>query len=1352
MSIIDDEKATDVQASVTVGDDVIDISNNLITVNKYGSASITITYKNADLKSVEKKIDILVQRPIAEYDESINFSIKDGYIPVTTIWGNEVTIKEAYVGTPLLKGEEISIEDGKVVEGISLNGNKSEQKTITLLTETEGYIVDIDVYTHLIDDANDLVETFNLTDKDITGAFLVTQDIDASDLGAIKHNDFYNAESGSGAKKGFDYAFKGTFDGAGHTIKVNVENCGLFGILKNATITNANFVLNISGITNGLGYNPTGLAYHAIDTTITDVYAELNVATGLTNASGRTWALSLISNIPTLNDGYIMMQNVVVVNNDDFANLNANTEKHWVGGALFYNDNGRKSAASRAESIKNVFVIAPEQLGNGYYIPMAGGTVQQVFANNDAIGKENATEKTGQTQYLYDYVTRYATMESMYQNVDLDSLPTSLASKIIKDTLIIEVNGNAVNGGVELESGEWNTITLKAGETSLSDLQLHSSDDSIVIIDGTSIKMVGFGVATITATGKVFGIEITQTFSVVMTVETYEQEQLFSGLDGEVDMQTIFGEQAVLLNAYGTDGVAYTVVNGKIADLTNDTNEALTKTLILETTTHKFKKATFKVYTKILDDASDLAVLSLTKDTVKNITGCFLVTKDIDATNLTANQHTDIREGDWNFNYAFTGTFDGNGHTIKANADKGGLFGVLNGATITNANFVLNITGSARVNTDKMPVGLAYEAKSSKISNVYAQLNVGTGLSTANRTWALALITNTDKTLEMENVVVVNNDDFSKITPNSANWIGGALFYTDGSRLDIASHNAKMKNVFVIAPERMSDSGLYVPMAGGTKVQVFANNDTVGAADAKNKTSVDQAVYTKVTRYNTVSDFVKGFVWENNIPDFIMEDLLVSGTTAYVGETPLQNNAEIKLPLNVAKTVTLKIGAKELINVELSSNDDCVTISGNSFTLTKVGTANVTATGEYKYTTKDNVDKYMTVTFNFTVSLNSTTYEEKVLFSGMDGDVDVKTIFGEGAVLANAFDSDGNVLTVTDGKISGLTNTTNAPIEKTLLLGTSANEWKYVTFTVYTKLLDDANDLKVFELTTHNVTGCYLVTKDIDASAEKAIAHTDITMLESGQTSRDFDYKFAGVFDGGNHTVEVNVSNCGLFGRLQDSTISNVNFIFNISGAAIGGNYIPTGLAYEVLQGAASQGTTKISNVYVELNVATGLTVASNRTWALALMQNGSKHVILEKVVVVNNDDFENLKPNGWVAGALFYVDAGRTDSGIRTQYRKNVFVIAPERLGKADDGTGNPTANYAYYVSMSGGTAIQVFASNDTAGVEAAKVNTGNTTQYTYANVTRYSDAKTFVDSNAWSGIISDSVMNAVRLNNVTE
>ena len=321
-------------------------------------------------------------------------------------------------------------------------------------------------------------------------------------------------------------------------------------------------------------------------------------------------------------------------------------------------------------------------------------------------------------------------------------------------------------------------------------------------------------------------------------------------------------------NAYACVGATPVSLSNKVVDISS-ANLELGETYnvtIFDGNNAYVKPATY--VTQTIDEASDLSVFALTQENTANITGYYVVTKDIDASGVTANQHTDSREGEWTYDYSFTGTFDGKGHTIIANADKGGLFGSLKGATIINANFDLYLTGSARANTDKWPSGLAYEAYNSTISNVYAELGVGTGFTTASRTWALALITNVDKTLEMSNVVVVNNDDFNSLTPNSNNWIGGALFYTDSARGDIAPHNAKMSNVFVIAPERCGANGLYVPMAGGNKTQIFANNDTTGATDAQTQTGSTQAVYTKVTRYSNKSSLESSAAWAG-LPDFI---------------------------------------------------------------------------------------------------------------------------------------------------------------------------------------------------------------------------------------------------------------------------------------------------------------------------------------------------------------------------------------------------------------------------------------------------------------------------------------------------
>ena len=864
--VIDDENATDIQASVIAGNDIVNISNGIITPNTYGKASISISYKDGAAQTVEKKFDVTVQRPTAEYEEEINFSILDGDIPVTTIWGNQAEIVEAYVGTPTDKGESLTMTNGKITAGISLRNNASECKTITLLTETEGYIVDLRVYTKLIDEVGDL-EMFTLIDRDITGAYLVTKDLDARELSPIQHSGFENATTG------YIYKFTGVFDGGGHTVTVNVKNGGLFGKLSKATIINTNFVLNISGTTHGAGNNPTGLAHSATDTTISNVYVELNPVAGLTVASNRTWALSLIGNASTVSSGYLKTENVVVVNNDDFENLQANTEKGWVGGAFIYADGGRASAAMRDKEMKNVFVIAPERLGNGYYVPMAGGTARQTFACNDETGKADATEKTGQSQYTYGNVTRYTTLKELCASGRVESLPKHMLKKIAQTAVVVEIGGNVVQDGAELESGVWTAVQLKVGETIVSNVRLQSSDPSIASVNNSEIKVDGFTTATITATGNVFGVEITTAFSVVMRVEAYAEEQLFSSVDGDVDMKTIFGDGAILSNAYGIDGTNYTVDNGKITDLTNVTGTAQTKTLILETSNHQLKKVTFKVYTKLLDEAEDLAVFQLTD---KDITGCYLVVKDIDASEQTALNHTDltVKDNAYDFDYKFKGTFDGSGHTVKANVSYGGLFGELNEATITNTNFVFNIGGnsSSLNNSGFRPTGLAYTALNSTISNVYAELNVGTGLA-SGREWAVTLVMNAPNLnsgyLNLENVVVVNNDDFANLTVKTEWCSTGALFYADSGRA-FNTRDKYMTNVFVVAPKTFgaNNSG-YVAMASGTAQASFASNDM------DSKQAVDDMFTTPVytlaaTRYSTVQEFVSSNVWKDTLPEFIM--------------------------------------------------------------------------------------------------------------------------------------------------------------------------------------------------------------------------------------------------------------------------------------------------------------------------------------------------------------------------------------------------------------------------------------------------------------------------------------------------
>ncbi len=731
--------------------------------------------------------------------------------------------------------------------------------------------------------------------------------------------------------------------------------------------------------------------------------------------------------------------------------------------------------------------------------------------------------------------------------------------------------------------------------------------------------------------------------------------------------------------------------------------------------------------TREVNQASDLSIFALTDHDVE---GYYLVTADIDASAETTITHTDatVKDDAYDFDYKFTGTFDGNGHTIKANVSYGGVFGVLANATITNAKFILTVGGynSSMDNSGLRPTGLAQTALNTTISNVYAELNAGANLK-SNRSYAISLIMKAPKLndgyLKTQNVVVMNNDNFDNITVD-AWYTAGALFYEDAGRV-YADRDEYMTNVFVIAPKTFGvDNSGYVAMASGTKQSTFASNDT------DSKEAVDELLtdndtfyqFANATRYSTVKDFVESLAWENKIPNFIMENLLVNGTTISVGKTDLQDKGEIALPLNEEQEVTLQIGEKALTAVELScvEGEEFVEIDGDAFTLTEVGTATLTATGKFGE---------MSVVVTFTVTLETTTYEEVVLFSGTDGDVDMKAIFGEGATLASAYGTDGTVYEVADNKIKGLTNETNAPIEKTLLLASENNEWKYVTFKVYTKLIDQAGDLTVFNLTDKDITGCYLVTDTIDASGIEATVHTDFANAETGGgANRGYGYKFTGTFDGNGHTVKANVTYGGLFGVLNGATITNTHFVLYIGGNNSTANNTgnrPTGLAQTALNST-------ISNVYAELNIGTGLASASTRDWAISLIQTtvarASGYLKLQNIVVVNNDDFANLKvyTSWYTVGALFFTDGGRA-SGERADDMKNVFVIAPQTFG-GDNANNTATG----YVVMASGTAQSTFAKNDTDSKTAVQTLLPSASLWTL-NATRYSelgDLVTYVES----------------------
>ena len=126
-----------------------------------------------------------------------------------------------------------------------------ETYNVSIFDGENVYVKEMQYITQALDEASDLA-LFTLKDKDVTGYYLVTEDIDASGVAAAIHEDYWYKETGDTGYD-FDYSFQGTFDGGNHTVTANVRNCGLFGLLEGATIMNTSFVLNVTGTTSNSG-------------------------------------------------------------------------------------------------------------------------------------------------------------------------------------------------------------------------------------------------------------------------------------------------------------------------------------------------------------------------------------------------------------------------------------------------------------------------------------------------------------------------------------------------------------------------------------------------------------------------------------------------------------------------------------------------------------------------------------------------------------------------------------------------------------------------------------------------------------------------------------------------------------------------------------------------------------------------------------------------------------------------------------------------------------------------------------------------------------------------------------------
>lgn len=229
--VIAQENGKDIEYTVAVssGGDIVSYDENAhsVTALKYGSATITVTFKDGSGEYGTLDIPVTVKRPVAEYSETIEFfSALDGELPIGQIFGEETDITDAYCD-----GSALIVDSGKIF-GIETERASVTLKRIEVYNERVGYVLNVEAYTKVLKDESDL-SVFNV---DRNGYFVMSDDIVCSGTSIISNGGI----------------FKGVFDGNGHMIKnakfsvntgINPISGGIFGVIgDNAVIRNLGVV------------------------------------------------------------------------------------------------------------------------------------------------------------------------------------------------------------------------------------------------------------------------------------------------------------------------------------------------------------------------------------------------------------------------------------------------------------------------------------------------------------------------------------------------------------------------------------------------------------------------------------------------------------------------------------------------------------------------------------------------------------------------------------------------------------------------------------------------------------------------------------------------------------------------------------------------------------------------------------------------------------------------------------------------------------------------------------------------------------------------------------------------------
>ena len=576
----------------------------------------------------------------------------------------------------------------------------------------------------------------------------------------------------------------------------------------------------------------------------------------------------------------------------------------------------------------------------------------------------------------------------------------------------------------------------------------------------------------------------------------------------------------------------------------------------------------------------------------------------------------------------FTGTFDGQGYTISNlgfNAtieNGGGLLGYINGGTVKNLGIIAKGTASngttASAYSGVLAGGIMGDAV---LSDLYIQVDgsrnnsdstgiITGGIASSVTLTRLMVVWNGTKNMPIGAGILV--DDSSTTELLNANMtdcyliadVPAALGATADANTTITSLSDETVTTgqryhIVTADAKYVDDVENTTSTAKTFHKAWNLNTTVSTDTHKinlNGEVLYEAPYsigllTGLKRYTKISNMSSATALANNDFSNWSGDVweIINGVpklaNALAGEYRVEfagNVLSSDISCNVLPGSSFEVKAyykenaleqqsHDIPSLKLVSGEGVVSVNGNTITAIAGGNATVEISFKGK-----------TYTVNFSVQKPAQELDTHYQFSAADGlffdganVVPVSDVLGGSDPVVNAYDADGNILTITeDGAILGYETSAKDWLSTCIYLYTENAGYK-VYLDIAELIIDDKSDLAYFGVdgtVTNGVLpeagkgifdGFYVLVKDIDATgyvhafADESLEANYFNASTRGFTNVKADVEeggalygkyMTGVFDGQGYTISNYMmlagakGNGGLFGIINGGTVKNVAF------------------------------------------------------------------------------------------------------------------------------------------------------------------------------------------------------------------